>query len=39
MQLSDIEWREIVAIPEVREGWGLEDDATVEDFRSHGLRR
>jgi len=34
MQLSETEWREIIAIPEVREGWGLEDDVTVDDFRS-----
>lgn len=34
MQLSETEWREIIAIPEVREGWGLEDEASVDDFRS-----
>ena len=34
MQLSETEWREIIAIPEVREGWGLEDDEGVDDFRS-----
>lgn len=34
MQLSDAEWREIIAIPEVREGWGLADDASVDDFKS-----
>lgn len=34
MQLSDTEWREIVAIPEVREGWGLADDTAVDDFKS-----
>ena len=33
-QLSDSEWREIIANPEVREGWGLEDDANVDDFKS-----
>lgn len=25
---------EIIAIPEVREGWGLEDDASVHEFKS-----
>ncbi len=34
MHLSDSEWREIGAIPEVREGWGIGDDASVDDFRS-----
>ncbi len=34
MQLSDGEWREIVAIPEVREGWGLEEDASADEFKS-----
>jgi hypothetical protein len=34
MQLSDTEWSEVMAIPEVREGWGLADDVSVDDFRS-----
>ena len=34
MHLSDSEWREIVAIPEVREGWGIADDVSVDDFKS-----
>ena len=34
MQLSDIEWREIIAIPQVREGWGLADDASLDEFKS-----
>ena len=34
MQLSETEWREIIAIPEVREGWGLDDNENVDDFRS-----
>jgi hypothetical protein len=33
MRLSNSEWREIVAIPEVREGWGLADDVSVDVFR------
>jgi hypothetical protein len=32
--ISDAEWREIMALPEVRDGWGLEDDASVADFKS-----
>ena len=34
MQLSPSEWQEIVAIPEVREGWGLDDDVSVDHFKS-----
>jgi hypothetical protein len=34
MRISDTEWREIVAIPEVREGWGIADDVSVDDFKS-----
>lgn len=34
IRLSNSEWREIVAIPEVREGWGLADDVSVDVFRS-----
>ena len=30
MQLSDSEWREVIAIPEVREGWGLADDVSID---------
>ena len=30
--LSDKEWAEIVALPVIREAWGLEDDATPEEF-------
>jgi hypothetical protein len=36
MQLSDTEWREVMAIPKVREGWALTDDVPVDDFRSNG---
>jgi hypothetical protein len=32
--ISDAEWRELMALREVREGWGLEDDWSVEDFKS-----
>jgi hypothetical protein len=28
------EWGEIIQVPEIREGWGLEKDATVEDLKS-----
>jgi hypothetical protein len=30
--LTSTEWKEITAIPAIRESWGLEDDATVADF-------
>ncbi len=34
MHLSASEWQEIAAIPEVREGWGLADDESVDHFKS-----
>jgi hypothetical protein len=34
MEISDAEWREIIQVPEVSEGWGLEKDETIEDFKS-----
>ena len=30
--LSVAEWRELMAIPAIRESWGLESDETVESF-------
>jgi hypothetical protein len=30
--LSEAEWKELMEIPAIRESWGLEPDATVEDF-------
>jgi hypothetical protein len=30
--LTSAEWKEIMAIPAVRESWGLADDATPADF-------
>jgi hypothetical protein len=33
-QLSASEWREIMAIPAVRESWGIDDDTTLAEFRS-----
>jgi hypothetical protein len=30
--LSPEEWGEIIAVPAVREAWGLEDDVTPSDF-------
>ena len=30
--LSLKEWRQIIAVPAVREAWGLEDDVTANDF-------
>lgn len=32
--LSYPEWREIMTLPEVQESWGLEPDATPEQFAS-----
>ena len=34
MEISDAEWREIMSLPEVSEGWGLEKETSVEDFKS-----
>lgn len=34
MEISDAEWRELMRLPEVSEGWGLEEDETVEAFKS-----
>ena len=30
--LTHEDWKQIIAIPAVREAWGLEDDATPSDF-------
>jgi len=30
--ISPEEWREIIAVPAVREAWGLEDDVEPSDF-------
>jgi hypothetical protein len=30
--ISQEEWREIIAVPAVREGWGLADDVTPREF-------
>lgn len=30
--LSFEEWKELIAIPDIRESWGLEPGATLEDF-------
>jgi len=30
--ISPEEWGQIIAVPEVREGWGLTDDVTASDF-------
>lgn len=32
--LTQQEWQEIIAVPEVRETWGLDDDVTPEEFAS-----
>jgi hypothetical protein len=34
MRLSDTEWREVIAMPRVREAWGIADDVSVDDFKS-----
>lgn len=31
-EISAAEWREIIQVPKVREGWGLTDDQTAQDF-------
>jgi len=31
-QLTPAKWKEIMTIPEIRESWGLADDATPTDF-------
>jgi len=30
--LTSMEWKEIMAIPAIRESWGIEDDTTLADF-------
>ena len=30
--LNQEDWKQIIAVPAVREAWGLEDDATPSDF-------
>jgi hypothetical protein len=32
--ISPEEWQQIIAVPAVREAWGLEDDITPKDFSS-----
>jgi hypothetical protein len=34
IEISGAEWREIMEVPDVREGWGIEKNESVEDFRS-----
>lgn len=33
-KITENEWKEIVALPEVREAWGLDDDIHPEEFAS-----
>jgi hypothetical protein len=33
-QLTAAEWKEIMAVQEVRDAWGIEDDETIEEFSS-----
>ena len=30
--LSSSDWKEIIAVPEVRDAWGIEDNETPDDF-------
>lgn len=30
--LTSAEWKEIIAVPEVRDAWGIEDNETSDDF-------
>lgn len=32
IRITPAEWEEIIRVPEVREGWGIQDDETSEDF-------
>jgi hypothetical protein len=32
--LTSAEWKEIMAIPAIRESWGIQDDTTLVDFKS-----
>ena len=32
IEISTPEWREIMSLEHVRDGWGLDDDITPEDF-------
>jgi hypothetical protein len=34
IEISLPEWEEIIALPEVRQSWGLDDETTAEDFAS-----
>jgi hypothetical protein len=33
-QLTSAEWKELMAVPTVRDAWGIEDDETPEEFSS-----
>ena len=32
--LTSAEWKEIMAVPEVRDAWGIEDGETIDEFSS-----
>jgi hypothetical protein len=32
--LTSAEWQEVMAIPAIRESWGIEDDSILSDFSS-----
>jgi hypothetical protein len=32
--LTSAEWKEIMAIPAIRESWGIQDETTLADFKS-----
>lgn len=32
--LTDKEWQEVIAVPEVRDAWGLDSNVTAEEFAS-----
>ena len=34
IEISDTEWKEIMQVRDVREGWGIEDNEGIEDFKS-----
>jgi len=31
-EITPAEWQEIMQVPEVRDGWGIDDDDSAEDF-------
>jgi hypothetical protein len=34
LEISDVEWQQIMQVREVREGWGLDSHSGLEEFKS-----